>query len=219
MTSSPRFIAIVDDDEVLRTTLAAVLNSVQLNCRCYGSAAAFLDEAGIINCDCLVLDLRMPGISGLELQRRLCEQAPELPVIFISGHGDIESAVRAMKQGAFDFLRKPFSNQTFIDTVQTALDRTTAQHHKETRRQSLKQPLQVLTAREREVFSLLGKGKMAKEVAQELGLCLKTVEEHRSNILKKLALRRTAELVVLATELRLLQGTELRLLQGAIKDS
>lgn len=205
MTASD-LVAIVDDDETLRDSLSTVLASVGLDVRGFHSASDFLHHLEQLECSCLLLDLRMPGMSGIELQRRLGELNARMPIVFMSGHGDLETAVKVMKQGAVDFLRKPFSSQLLIDTVQSAIQTWKKKVLARERHEQLQGQIQCLSPREREVFAGLGAGRPAKVVADNLGIALKTVEEHRSHIFTKLGIRSTPELIAAATELRLLNG-------------
>jgi two-component system response regulator FixJ len=185
-----------------------VLRSVGLDVRGFPSGADFLQHLHQIECSCLLLDVRMPGISGVELQRRLGELNASMPIVFMSGHGDIETAVKVMKQGAVDFLRKPFSSQMLIDTVQGVIERWGKAQRARGRHEQLRKQVQGLSPREQQVFAGLGSGRPAKLVAAELGIALKTVEEHRSHIFTKLNIRSSSELIAAATELRLLDHTD-----------
>jgi FixJ family two-component response regulator len=206
--TTANLVAIVDDDEALRDSLAMVLRSVGLDVRGFPSGADFLQHLQQIECSCLLLDVRMPGISGVELQRRLGELNASMPIVFMSGHGDIETAVKVMKQGAVDFLRKPFSSQMLIDTVQGVIERWGKAQRARGRHEQLRKQVQGLSPREQQVFAGLGSGRPAKLVAAELGIALKTVEEHRSHIFTKLNIRSSSELIAAATELRLLDHTD-----------
>lgn len=199
------FVAVVDDDQAIREALCLVLESVDLTARGYSSAQAFLNDERKLACVCLVLDVRMPGVSGLELQRRLLDMHCVVPIIFMSGHGDVSTAVEVMKKGAVDFLQKPFSNQSLIDIVQATIARTDRQREAAARGEEIRQRLATLTPRERAVFDAIGSGRVAKQVADDLGVCIKTVEQHRTHIFAKLQIRRTSELTALATELLLLE--------------
>ncbi|MBI1906835.1 MAG: response regulator transcription factor [Rhodocyclales bacterium] len=195
------FVAVVDDDQAIREALCLVLDSVDLVARGYSSALAFLNDERNKACACLVLDVRMPGVSGLELQRRLLDMHCIVPIVFMSGHGDVSTAVEVMKKGAVDFLQKPFSNQSLIDVVQATISRTNRQREAAQRCEILKQRLATLTPRERAIFDAIGSGRVAKQVADDLGICVKTVEQHRTHIFSKLQIRRTSELTAMATEL------------------
>ncbi|MBI1907229.1 MAG: response regulator transcription factor [Rhodocyclales bacterium] len=206
MTTSD-LVAIVDDDEALRESLSMVLGSVGLDVLGFHTSTDFLCHLEQIKCSCLLLDMRMPGMSGVELQRRLGELNAQMPIVFMSGHGDIETAVKVMKQGAVDFLRKPFSRQLLIDTVQGVIEAWKKELKARDRHEHLRRRVQCLSPREQEVFAGLGAGRSAKVVAHELGIALKTVEEHRSHIFAKLDIHSSSELIAEATELRLLDQT------------
>ncbi len=186
---------VVDDDNAVRNSLRLLLKSVGLASQPLGSAAEFLETYRPSQPGCLVLDVRMPGMSGLELQRELNLRGATIPVIFITGHGDIPMAVEAMQQGAFDFLAKPFRDQELIDRVQRALakDGTTRSALKE--RECIRERLESLTPREREVLSLMTQGKPNKIMAHELGVSQRTVEIHRARVMEKSGATSLAQLV------------------------
>jgi two-component system response regulator FixJ len=186
---------VVDDDNAVRNSLRLLLKSVGLASQPLGSAAEFLETYRPSQPGCLVLDVRMPGMSGLELQRELNLRGATIPVIFITGHGDIPMAVEAMQQGAFDFLAKPFRDQELIDRVQRALakDGTTRAALKE--RERIRERLQSLTPREREVLALMTQGKPNKIMAHELGVSQRTVEIHRARVMEKSGASSLAQLV------------------------
>lgn len=186
---------VVDDDNAVRNSLRLLLKSVGLASQPLGSAAEFLETYRPSQPGCLVLDVRMPGMSGLELQRELNLRGATIPVIFITGHGDIPMAVEAMQQGAFDFLAKPFRDQELIDRVQRALakDGTTRAALKE--RERIRERLQSLTPREGEVLSLMTQGKPNKIMAHELGVSQRTVEIHRARVMEKSGASSLAQLV------------------------
>ena len=186
---------VVDDDNAVRNSLRLLLKSVGLASQPLGSAAEFLETYRPSQPGCLVLDVRMPGMSGLELQRELNLRGATIPVIFITGHGDIPMAVEAMQQGAFDFLAKSFRDQELIDRVQRALakDGTTRSALKE--RECIRERLESLTPREREVLSLMTQGKPNKLMAHELGVSQRTVEIHRARVMEKSGASSLAQLV------------------------
>ena len=186
---------VVDDDNAVRNSLRLLLKSVGLASQPLGSAAEFLETYRTSQPGCLVLDVRMPGMSGLELQRELNLRGATIPVIFITGHGDIPMAVEAMQQGAFDFLAKPFRDQELIDRVQRALakDGTTRTALEE--RERIRERLESLTPREREVLSLMTQGKPNKIMAHELGVSQRTVEIHRARVMEKSGASSLAQLV------------------------
>ncbi len=186
---------VVDDDEAVRDSLALLLRSVGLEVASFDGAQAFLDELSERDCGCLVLDIRMPGMSGLELLQRLRDQGNELPIIFITGHGDVPMAVEAMKLGALDFLQKPFRDQQLLDRIQQALAQESSQRQSRAGRDQLRQRLSDLTARERQVLNRLLEGKANKVIAIELELSQRTVEIHRARVMEKMQARSLAELV------------------------
>jgi FixJ family two-component response regulator len=186
---------VVDDDEGVRNSLRFLLKSVGLTAMTVPSALEFLKTYDPEQPGCLVLDVRMPGMSGLELQQQLNVRGAMIPVIFITGHGDIPMAVEAMQHGAFDFLQKPFRDQDLIDRIQRAL----ATDHKNRlalrQRESIRARLDSLTPREREVLDLMMRGKPNKVMAAELGLSQRTVEIHRARVMEKTEAASLAQLV------------------------
>jgi len=188
-------IYVVDDDEGVRNSLRFLLKSVGLATRALASAAEFLLSYHPDHPGCLVLDVRMPGMSGLELQQQLNLRGATIPVIFITGHGDVPMAVEAMQHGAFDFLQKPFRDQDLIDRIQKALERD--RHNRATLAQhaAIRQRLESLTPRERQVLALMARGKPNKAMAGDLGVSQRTVEIHRARIMEKTAADSLAHLV------------------------
>lgn len=189
------FVAVVDDDPTVRQAFCLMLSPLSIGVRSYANAREFIDDPQSRECDCLLLDVRMPEVSGLDLQRRLIETGWQIPVIFITGHGEVAMAVEAMRLGAVDFLQKPVNLQQLLDSVQRTLE-----HSKERRRQRratdvVAARVACLTPREREVFELLIKGQRSKDIAAALRIGVKTIEEHRSNILRKMHVASTAELL------------------------
>jgi len=195
-------IHVVDDDESLRASLLDLLEAAGFEARAYASTGEFLLHPIPDRRGCVLLDLRMPGPSGLELQAALQRQGVALPVIFLTGHADVPTTVRAMKAGAVDFLEKPFERETLLDALQRALARDTAQHtsREEEHRQSTR--LAVLTSREREVFDRIVAGRLNKQIADELGIGLRTVKAYRAQLMVKLNVTSAAELGMLAGEQR-----------------
>ncbi|MBT8445709.1 MAG: response regulator transcription factor [Gammaproteobacteria bacterium] len=186
---------IVDDDAAVRDALTLLIESVGLACRAFESAADFLEGHGEDDRGCLILDVRMPGMSGLELQDRLVQEGVVLPTIFISGHADVSMAVHAMRAGAFDFLEKPFNDQTLIDRVNAALEHDSEIRSLQRVRQDIVQREATLTPREREIMGLVTGGNMNKTIAADLGLSERTVEIHRSHVMEKMQAGSLAELV------------------------
>jgi two-component system response regulator FixJ len=192
---------VVDDDEAVRNSLRLLLKSVGLAAAALSTAREFLSTYSPNQPGCLVLDVRMPGMSGMELQQQLNIRGAVIPVIFISGHGDIPMAVEAMQQGAFDFLQKPFRDQDLIDRIQRALakDQTNRAELKE--RTRTRERFESLTPREREVLALVTSGKQNKVMAGDLGVSQRTVEIHRSRVMEKMAASSLAQLVRMVMDL------------------
>ena len=202
METLEQTVCIVDDDEAVRDSLEILFRSVGLTAQTYASAAAYLEAYDPGRAGCLVLDVRMPGMSGLELQKRLEELGSSPPIIFITGHGDVPMAVGAIQRGAVDFIQKPFRDQDLLDRVQQALELDVERRRALHERRELEGRLERLTAREREVLDLVVAGNPNKVVAGELGLSQRTVEIHRSHVMEKMEVESLAELVRLVTELR-----------------
>jgi len=192
---------VVDDDRAVRESVALLLRSVGLEVVTFESAAAFLAGAGTPAAACLVLDMRMPGMSGLELQRELASRGCTIPIIFITGHGDVPMAVSAMKAGAVDFLEKPFNDQELIDRVQQALKAALDAAAAGAEIEDLRARHGRLTAREREVFDRVVCGQANKLIAAELGLSERTIEIHRAHVMTKMGATTLAELVRRATKI------------------
>jgi len=192
---------IVDDDEAVRDAIGMLLETVDIPYIAYPDALSFLEQADLKNVNCLVLDIRMPGMSGLELQEKLAAMKIELPIVFITGHGDIPMAVEAMRRGAVDFLRKPFRDQELLDRIQEALSRDAQHRDQAADSDHLKSRIADLTPRELEVFQRVAKGQANKVIAIELGISERTVEIHRSNVMQKTASRSLADLVRLLIKL------------------
>lgn len=185
---------VVDDDAGLRRSLVFLLESVGWTVEAHADAASFLAAARPERPGCLVLDVRMPTMSGLELQQALNARGSRLPILFITGHGDVAMAVQAMKDGAFDFIEKPFKDQALLDAVAAAVRRSRAQAAGEGQRALLRQRLEQLTPREREVAQRVARGLSSKQIARELDISDKTVQVHRAHILEKLDVHSAAEL-------------------------
>jgi two-component system, LuxR family, response regulator FixJ len=186
---------IVDDDEAVRNSLRFLLSSVDVAARVFASAIEFLDSYEPSQPGCLVLDVRMPGMSGLELQEHLNLRGAVIPVIFITGHGDIPMAVEAMQHGAFDFLQKPFRDQDLIDRIQRALAKDAKNRAALQQHDRIRNRLDSLTPREREVLTLMTQGMANKVMAAELSLSQRTVEIHRARVMEKSGAASLAELV------------------------
>jgi len=194
-------IFVVDDDEGVRNSLRFLLKSVGLTTHALASAAEFLEIYSPRQPGCLVLDVRMPGMSGLELQQQLNLRGAVIPVIFITGHGDIPMAVEAMQQGAFDFLQKPFRDQDLIDRIQRALERDARNRAALAQHDAIKDRLTSLTPREQDVLRLMTRGMPNKVMAAELGVSQRTVEIHRARVMDKSGAASLAELVRMVLDL------------------
>ncbi len=188
---------IVDDDAAVRTAVGMLMRSVGHRSLTFGSAAEFLASYDPAQGGCLVLDVRMPGMSGLEVQERLNQIGDPIPIIFVTGHGDVPMAVQAMHAGAEDFLQKPFRDQDLIDRVNQALERSATCAQTEFVRRDVEARLNSLTAREREVLDMIVDGHANKVIAADLGLSARTVEVHRANIMEKMRASSLAKLVQL----------------------
>jgi FixJ family two-component response regulator len=188
-------IYIVDDNPAVRDAIRFLVKQVGLTPKVFSSAQEFLDFFKAEMRGCLVLDIRMPGISGLDLQEQLTRIDAHIPVIIITGHGDVPITVRAMKSGAFEFLQKPFNDQVLIDTIQTALKQYDPIWKEEDKRNEATKNLAVLTKREREVLELLKNGKSNKLIARELVLSVRTIEGYRANITDKLGAKSLGVLI------------------------
>jgi RNA polymerase sigma factor (sigma-70 family) len=186
---------VVDDDPEVRRSLQLLMESVNLAVECYGSAAEFLQGYNRARPGCLILDVRMPGMSGLELQDQLVTEGSKLPIIMITAFGEVSLAVRAMRAGAVDFVEKPFSRQELLDRVHAAIEASAAQQQKNQSRAEIAQRLGRLTDRERQVMDLMVAGHQTKEIATELGISPKTVDNHRSRVFEKTEADGVAELV------------------------
>lgn len=201
MQQQPSTVFVVDDDEGVRNSLRFLLKSVGLASRTLASAGEFLEVYKPSQPGCLVLDVRMPGMSGLELQQQLNLRGAVIPVIFITGHGDIPMAVEAMQQGAFDFLQKPFRDQDLIDRIQRALERDARSRTALEEHAKIREQLESLTPREREVLMLMTRGKPNKVMAAELGVSQRTVEIHRARVMEKSGAASLAQLVRMVMDL------------------
>ena len=186
---------IVDDDQAVARSLRWLIESVRLKVETFASAQAFLDGYDAAKPGCLVLDVRMPGMSGIELQERLTAQRIRVPIIFITGHGDVQMAVRAVQAGAFDFIEKPFNDQDLLDRMQRAISFDAERRERDSLRAQLSALVASLTPREREVMDLVVAGMSNKAVANSLGLSAKTVEVHRAKVMEKMNARSVSDLV------------------------
>jgi FixJ family two-component response regulator len=191
-------IYVVDDDEAVRDSLQWLLEGKDYRVRCFDSAESFLSRYDPREVACLLVDIRMPGISGLELQDRLIERKSPLPVVFITGHGDVPMAVTTMKKGAMDFIPKPFKEEELLSVVERMLDQAReafADYQHAANREAL---MGKLTAREAQVLERIVAGRLNKQIADDLGISIKTVEAHRANIMEKLNANTVADLLKIA---------------------
>jgi FixJ family two-component response regulator len=201
MSNDQATVIVVDDDQGVRDGLDSLLRSVGFNCRSYGSVAEFGAAKLPDGPRCLVLDVRLPGKSGLDLQGELVDSHIDMPIIFVTGHGDIPMTVRAMKAGAVEFLTKPFREQELLDAIQVALGRDRDRRTHEAEMAALRPRFDSLSQRERQVMAHVIKGQLNKQIAGALELSEITVKVHRGNMMRKMGVRSVAELVTIASRL------------------
>ena len=192
---------VVDDDPSVRSALKRLVASVGLSCETFMSADDFLREAHPVSAACLVLDVRMPGASGLHLQGQLARDGYCLPIIFLTAHGDVRTSVRAMKAGAADFLTKPFHEQELLDAIHHAIERDREARKKHEERLRLRRHYESLSARERQVLAMVVAGLLNKQIAAELNLAESTVKLHRAEVMQKMGAHSLAELVSIVSDL------------------
>ena len=188
---------IVDDDDAVRDALLELLDSVGLDAMGFGSANAFLRVFNPTMAGCIVLDIRMPGMNGLDLQKKLKELGSALPIIFLTGHGDVPMAVQAIKNGALEFIQKPFRDQELLDCIQSAMHGAKQSYDQLAEKKQIRGRLDSLTDREREALELVSEGHPNKVIASKMGISQRTVENHRAHLLEKLEARSTAALIKL----------------------
>jgi RNA polymerase sigma factor (sigma-70 family) len=201
MTAPAAIVFVVDDDPSVRRAIQRLVESVGLHVELFGSATEFMNSSHPDVASCLVLDIRLPGISGLDFQRELLKTKQEIPTIFITAHGDIQMTVRAMKAGAVEFLTKPFRDQDLLDAIQIALERDRSRRQREVEINRVRERFGSLTPREREVFPLVVSGLPNKQVASEIGATEATVKVHRSQLMRKMGADSLPELVRMAQKI------------------
>ena len=203
MTEAEATVVLVDDDLAIRESLGSLLRSVGLRVKAFASVPEFLKSLTAEGPTCLVLDVRLPGLSGLDLQRELAAANIHLPIIFITGHGDIPMSVQAMKSGAIEFLTKPFRDQDLLDAVHTGLARDRARRESELALSALRTRFETLTPREREVMAQVVKGRLNKQIAGDMGLSEITVKVHRGQVMRKMSATSLPDLARMADKLKI----------------
>ena len=198
MPSEPAIVHVIDDDEALRESLAFLLRTAGIEAKSYASAAAFLDALPLKGLTCIITDVRMPGLSGIDLLRRVKELGIEVPVIVITGHGDVPLAVEAMRFGAVDFLEKPFDDEILLQSVRAALRQQAGAAKRQSERAEIEGRLAVLSPRERDVLGGLVAGRANKQIAFDLGISPRTVEIYRANLMDKMQAGSLSDLVRMA---------------------
>jgi RNA polymerase sigma factor (sigma-70 family) len=203
MTQRASVVFVIDDDPSVRSSIKILLESVGLEVEVFGSAKEFLPCRPANRASCLVLDVRLPGVSGLDFQRQLAEAKINIPIIFISAHGDVPMTVRALKAGAIEFLTKPFRDQDLLDAVHVALERDRARRQREGEIATLRERFESLSPREREVAAMVVSGMLNKQIAAEIGTSENTVKAHRSRAMEKMQAQSLADLVKMIERLKI----------------
>jgi FixJ family two-component response regulator len=208
MQESDPTVLVIDDDPEFRSSVGRLLRSVALPARLFASVPDFLESERPNGPTCLVLDVRLPGSSGLDFQCELAEADVQIPIIFITGHGDVPMSVQAMKRGAIEFLTKPFRDQDLIDAIQFGLARDRARRENEKALYALRARIESLTLREREIMIHIVQGRLSKQIAFDIGISEATVKVHRSNLMRKMNTRSLVELGRMADQLKLTSEKE-----------
>jgi FixJ family two-component response regulator len=202
MKNPDQIVLVIDDDPSMRTAIKELIEAVGLNCQTFGSGQELLEARLPDVPGCLILDVRLPGLSGLHLQKELADRGNHIPIIFITGHGDIPMSVQAMKAGAVEFLTKPFRDQDLLDAIEQATERDRAARRQRVETVELASRHSSLTAREREVMQLVVTGLLNKQIAVQLGISEKTVNVHRAQVMQKMKADSLADLVRMSEKLR-----------------
>src|ERR1700727_42371 len=208
MSETLPIVFVVDDESAVGVSIKRLLHSVGLEARCFNSASEFLRAKRPDAPGCIVLDVRLPDVSGLDLQQELAKANVDLPVIFVTGHGDIPMTVRAMKGGAVEFLTKPFREQELLDAVRNGIERDRLNRAEAQELAALRARFESLTSREREIMALLAEGQIVKQIAGQIGITAMTVRIHRTQVITKMGARTAADLVRMADKLNLQSSKE-----------